>query len=77
MTENAYKVARAAAASAARWAQRREEWFTAALVKKMSLDGWPVKDTSVALGLGVRDVRRVAERPLVPYAVAMSESPRV
>lgn len=25
MTENAYKVARAAAASAARWAQRRED----------------------------------------------------
>lgn len=74
MSENPYKSAYAAAMSAARWAHRREEWITAALVKKMSLDGFPVKEIAAVLGLSVRDVRRVATSPLTPTAMVKGQS---
>ncbi|QZH69540.1 hypothetical protein [Mycolicibacterium farcinogenes] len=39
----------------------------------MSLDGLSVKDIAAVLGLGVRDVRRFTQIPLIPLAVVKGQ----
>lgn len=69
-----FRSARQAARSALVWAERRAEWFTGALAKKMALDGVTVGEIARRLGLTVRQVRAAVARPLLPYAVMAGRS---
>lgn len=66
---DSFRSARDAAKTALRWAERREEWFTGALAKKMALDGMPISDIAEQLGLNKREAHTAVGKPLLPYAV--------